>query len=195
MRKISIGVLIVLLLTILTLLTIYFSKMKERRAEEILSIGLTKGQNEYFQEQLRETGKQFGYIQKGYSYLRSGNFDSAVEQFEIALENAYSDPTRGEAILGLSKVYEKKRDYEKALEYAILIRDKHTGGWANPPHIERAKYLEYASKGEYELAIEHAKKAIEANNRITQIKINPSQDYIDRLNDLIAAKDYIERLK
>jgi len=193
MRKISIGITILLLLILLGILSLYFAK-KDKIGETIVSTGLTRGQNEYFQEQLRETGKQFEYIQRGYSYLKDGDFDSAIEWFEVALKNAYSQATKAEAIRSLADGYEKRKDYAKTLEYISLIRDIYVSEWAKEPVVERAKYLEYASKGEYELAIEHAQKAIEANNKITQIKINPSQDYIERLNDLIAAKDYIESL-
>ena len=180
---------------ILSGVSVYKSRISKKTKDAIITTGMTKGQNEYFQEQLRITGKQYGYINKGDYYLKKGDTDSAIVMFKIALKNAYSHATKGEAILSLADVYEKKKDYKKALEYVILDRDKYVNDWARAPLIERAKYLEYASKGEYELAVKYVKKALEVETSMPYNKGVPSQGFIDRLNDLIAAKDYIESLK
>ena len=47
----------------------------------------------------------------------------------------------------------------------------------------------------YELAIQYAKKTLEVETSMPYNKGVPSQGFIDRLNDLIAAKDYILSLK
>lgn len=191
----SIIIFIVFSIIILSGVNVYRNKVSKKTKDNIVTTGMTKGQNEYFQEQLRITGKQYGYINKGDYYLKKGDADSAIAMFEVALKNAYSHATRGEAILSLAEAYEKKRDYKKALEYVILDRDKYINDWAKAPLIERAKYLEYASKGEYELAVKYAEKALEVETSMPYNKGVPSQGFIDRLNDLKAAKDYILSLK
>jgi tetratricopeptide (TPR) repeat protein len=180
------------------LIAVFYLKGNRKEKEEILTMGLNKGQEKYFQEQLQQTGEFFGYIQKGKMFLKEGDVTSAVKQFEIALSNAYSPVTKAEAYLYLADAYEKAKDYRNA--YDMIVRS--SGGSVVPPtHIVRVpkearkKYLEYASKGEYELAIEYAQKALEADAKLPNRPKTGRQDYIDRLNDLIAAKDYIESLK
>jgi tetratricopeptide (TPR) repeat protein len=173
---------------------VMISKNNKKNDNKVFTTGLTKGQSEYFQQQMNEVGVQYGYIQKGNYCLERGDIEKAIEWYETAEENAYSHPTRAEAIFHLANAYEKKRDYNKALEYVILDRDKYVNDWAREPIVERAKYLEYALAGEYELAIEHAQKAIEADMKIN-INGKPRSDYIERLNDLKASKEYIQSLK
>jgi tetratricopeptide (TPR) repeat protein len=140
-------------------------------------------------------GKQFRYIEKGDFYLENGNADKAIEMYQIAVKEAYSNATKGEAMGYLAGGYEKKRDYKNALAvlqelsstYAISPTDKF-----RIPHEERIKYLKYASEGEYELAVKHAQIAIEAD---AILPTSTTSRYQQRLNDLIAAKDYILSLK
>ncbi|MFC1480039.1 tetratricopeptide repeat protein [Candidatus Omnitrophota bacterium] len=168
---------------------------KGKELKKVLPVGLTESQNEYFQKQLKETGVQYGYIKRGYYLLRQGKVESSIEIFKIASKNAYSQGTKAEAYRGLADAYEKKKDYKKALEYIVIIRDEHVNDWAKAPVIERAKYLEYASKGNYEMAVKYAEKALEVETNMPYNKGVPSQGYIERLNDLKASKDYMESPK
>jgi len=185
---------VVTLVVIILFFGISIVKTKNPVPKKIVTTGLTKGQSDYLLKQLEETGKQYSYIQDGQQSLMSGDIENAIRLFEIALKSAYSQATEGEAIINLANAYEKKKDYEKALEYIIIDRDNYVNEWAKEPILQRTKYLEYASRGEYELAIEHAKKAIVAEMNIHNSK-TPRSDYTERLNDLIAAKDYILSLK
>jgi len=137
---------------------------------------------------------QYGYIEKGNRYLKNGDIESAIKMFETAEKNAYSHSTKAEALFHLSNAYEKKGDFEKALEYTIVYRDEYVNDWARGPINERARYLEYAVAGEYELTIEHAQKAVEADVKIN-VDQKPREDYLERLNDLKSSKAYIESLK
>ncbi|KJJ83569.1 hypothetical protein OMAG_002563 [Candidatus Omnitrophus magneticus] len=74
----------------------------------------------------------------------------------------------------------------------IADRDKYVSDWAKEPIVERVKYLEYVLKGEYDLAVEHARMALELDKRLPNRPKIGSSDYIERLNDVIAAKEYIE---
>jgi tetratricopeptide (TPR) repeat protein len=103
--------------------------------------------------------------------------------------------SKGVAMFAIADAYETKRDYAKALKQMIIIRDKYINEWAKEPVVERAIYLDYALKGEYELAIEHAQKAIEEDEKLPNVPKGGSPDYIQRLNDLKVAKDYILSLK
>ncbi|MBU1784855.1 MAG: hypothetical protein KKG95_05905 [Candidatus Omnitrophica bacterium] len=190
-RRMIIG----LLILIFVFLGGYVMMVKNTKKDnKVFTTELTKGQADYFQQQMQEVGVQYGYIEKGKLCLERKDFKGAVKWFEIAEEKAYSHATRAMAILYLADTYEKKRDYEKALEYIILDRDKYVNDWAREPIVERAKYLEYALAGEYELAIKHAQKALDEDVKINNAG-KPRSDYIERLNDLKASKAYIESLK
>ena len=184
----------IMLIVLFATVTIYHQIRKTRGTKKILSVGLTKGQEEYFKKQLSKVGQQFRYIKKGDSYLDSGNIELAIQMYETALKNAYSPPTKSQAYRHLANAYEKKHDYKKALEYIILVRDEYVNDWAKEPVAERAKYLQYALEGEYDLAVDHGKKAMQAEMKIHDSN-EPREDYQERLNDLIAAKDYILSLK
>ena len=189
--------LLILVITIIALfstVTIYRKTRERVEAKKILPVGLTKGQEEYFTKELSKVGRQFGYIKKGDKYLDNNDIESAIQMYEVALKNAYSNATESQACRHLANAYEKKHDYKKALEYIALVRDKYVNDWAKEPVAERAKYLGYASKGEYELAVEHARKAMQAEMKIHDLT-KPRKDYQDRLNDLIAAKGYVLSLK
>jgi len=76
-----------------------------------------------------------------------------------------------------------------------LEEQTYVADWAKPPIFERIKYLEYASNGDYELAVQHAQMAIEADKNLPDSKGKVSPDYIDRLNDLKSAESYIRSIK
>jgi len=188
-----------LILIILTTGTILFRIEKKYSSKEdnkkLISAGLTKNQGEYFKEQINQTGTFFGYYKKGYALLNNGKKDEAISMFKNALTNAYSQGTIAEAYRGLTDAYEKKRAYATALKYQIMIRDKYVNEWAEAPEIERAKYLEYASNGDYQSAVKYAKLALEVETNMPYNKGEPKSGYINRLNDIINAKGYILSLK
>ena len=162
--------------------------MKARKSSTVVT-GLSTGQAQYFQQKLGTAISDASYIKKGKQLEKMGNFDGAIENYKRALSGY-----KGVARICIANAYEKKHDYKTALEWMILVRD-HVNEWAKKPHEERVKYLGYALQGEYELAVTHAKKAIEDYMSIYSDMPVQKQEYIDRLNDLIAAKDHILSLK
>lgn len=168
--------------------------VSKQNNEAVLLVGPPEKQAG-LQKELNYAFKQASYIKKGNQLLKENKIDESIEQFKIALSLARSSGTKGIAHICLANAYEKKRDYEKALKEVIVDRDKYVNEWAKEPAVERAKYLEYALKGEYELAVEHAKKALEADAKLPNSPKTGRSDYSERLNDLKAAKDYILSLK
>jgi len=165
------------------------------REKQVMQIGLTKGQNDYFQEQLQETGKFFSPYKSARYLFKKNNINDALILYQKALDNAYSDSTTSLAYRGLADVYEKRKDYKKSLDYLVIIRDKHVNDWAKAPIEERIKYLEYAANGEYGLAVEQAEKALIVETNMPYNKGVPSEEFVQRVNDLKASKEYIESLK
>ena len=90
------------------------------------------------------------------------------------------------------------RDYKTAaelLEKIIATYKIPEGDMWRLPDDERLSYLLYAANGNYEVAINHAQKALEADASLPNAPKGGSLDYIQRLEDLKAAKDYILVLK
>ncbi len=193
-KKTSIVVGITLIFLLVGIPMLLF-KHKKPAQQAMVMTGLTKGQQKTFQQDLTGAMKQFGYVKKGDRLLAEGKFDDALAEYQTALSRAKSASTKGEALRSLANLYEKKRDYKKALDYMRLEEQTYISDWAKSPVIERIKYLEYASNGEYDLAVEFAKKAIEAEANLPDSNGKPRKDYVHRLNDIIAAKDYILSLK
>lgn len=167
----------------------------EEKPKAVVMVGFSEKEGDGLQKELTEAFNRDRYLKKGEALLEKGKIEEAIKQFEIAFEVAKSPGGRGLAIFYLANAYEKKRDYKKALEYVITGRDKYCASWAKAPDIERAKYLEYALNGEYDLAVEYARKALEVDSKLPNTPKGGRPDYIERLNDIIAAKDYIEGLK
>lgn len=162
---------------------------------KIIAVGMTDGQKEGLQKEMQIAERQYGYIKKGNFYLERGETDKAIEMYEVAVREAYSNVTKGEAIRYLAGAYEKKRDYKKALELLQELSYTYVVSPDNKfriPSEERLKYLKYASGGEFELAIKHAQLALEADAKLPTSTISR---YQQRLNDLKASKEYIEGLK
>ena len=183
---------IVLLILVLGL-TIRQQQINKKNKEVVLLVGVPEDGG--IQKELKNAFEQANYIKQGKQLMRENKIDEAIAQLEIGLSLAKSSGSKGVAIVNLANAYEKKKDYKKALEYIIIDRDKYVNDWAKEPIVERAVYLEYALKGEYELAVEHAKKALEADSKLPNSPKDGRPDYIERLNDLKAAKDYILSLK
>lgn len=194
-NKKAVVIIIILLVAFMVgvplLLTIY----KKNAPESTIVTGLTEGQQKTFHRDLSDAIKQYSYIKKGDKLLAEGHFDNALSEYKMALASAKSAGTKGEAFRSLANLYEKKREYEKALEYVIILRDNYVATWALEPFVERAKYLEYACKGNYDLSVEHARKAIKAEANLPDSNGNPRLDYVQRLNDIISSKGYIMSLK
>jgi len=167
---------------------------KKRDTQTVVMVGLQKNQAKGLIKEYEKAFKQASHIKKGDELLKVGKLDEAILEFKVALTSAKSKGTKGEASLYLANAYEKKKDYKKALEYVIVDRDEYVNDWAKAPIIERAKYLKYASQGNYEKAVEYAEKAIEEDVMLFDRK-KPREDYVERLNDIRASKEYIEHLK
>lgn len=193
-RKTSIVAVTILVLLLVGIPAVWL-KYKKPAQQATIVAGLTEGQQKTFQQDLSGAMSQYGHIKTGDRLLAKGNFDDALKEYETALSLARSSGSKGEALRSIASLYEKKRDYEEALKYLILVKDKFVADWAKSPILERIRYLAYASTGEYENAIRYAQLAIEADKNLPDSNGKPSPGYIDRLNDLIAAKDYILSLK
>ena len=170
-------------------------QVKENKPGAIVVVGAPKNDTAGLQKELIEASKWKNYLDKGDSLAKEGKTDEAIEAYQIAFSLGKISGAKGLAIYAIANAYEQKRDYKKALEKMIIIRDKYVNDWAKEPDVERVLYLEYAINGDYDLAIEHAQKALEAEARLPNVPKGRSPDYIRRLNDLKAAKDYILSLK
>ena len=192
-RKTVTAVVIIFILLLVGIPAIWLKYKKPVQHATIVT-GLTEGQQKIFQQDLVGAMSQYGHIKKGDRLLAKGNFDDALKEYQIALSMAKSAGTKGEALHSIANLYEKKRDYKKALEYMIIETDKYVADWAKGPFVERCAYLKYASAGDYEKAIEHAQRAIDEEKKLTNIK-EVIDDHYGRLNDLKTSRDYILNLK
>ena len=188
-----IGIVVLLVLTVG--LTIRQEQVKKHKITAVIMTGLPKEQAEGMQKELGEVFEYKSYLDKGDELVSQGRIDGAIKEYETAFSLAKISGAKGLAIYAISNAYEKKRDYSNALKYVIIDRDKYVSSWAKEPVAKRAIYLEYALKGEYDLAVEHAQKALEGDAKLPNAPKGGSKNYIDRLNDLKAAKDYILNLK
>ena len=161
----------------------------------VVMIGVPQNLQGGLRKELKRAFKQVSYLDKGDTLLREGKIDEAIKQYEIAFSEGRSQGSKGVALVALANAYEKKRDYKKALELVIIDRDQYVNDWAKAPVVERVKYLGYALKGEYDLVIEYAQKALEADSKLPNRPKEGRSDYVERLNDLRIAKEYILSLK
>lgn len=197
-KKLSIR--IIVMFTIIFFMLVIGVSINQRQVQKnkstaIVMVGFPKGGATLFQKELTEAFKYKSFLDKGDELVKQGKIDDAIKEYETAFSLAKIQGAKGLAIFAISNAYEKKRDYINALKYVIIDKDKYVSSWAKEPSVERAIYLDYALKGEYELAIEHAQKALEAGAKLPNVPQGGSPDYIQRLNDLKAAKDYILSLK
>jgi len=172
---------------------------KNRNVEKkVIITGLNKGKGEYFSKELTNAFNEFSLIEKGNNLLREGRTNEAIKQFKYVIGYVKDPSVKIVAEKYLVSAYEKNRDYIKAYKlmeniiknYEIPSTDKF-----RIPDEERLNYLRYAAQGNYDLAVKHAQLAAEADSKLPNRKQKPREDYIERLNDLIAAKDYILSLK
>ena len=195
-KILKIAVIGIVALLVLTFgLTIHQEQIKKHKITAVVMTGLPKEQAAGMQKELSEAFEYKSYLDKGDDLVSQGRIDNAIKEYETAFSLAKVSGAKGLAIYAISNAYEKKRDYINALKYVIIDRDKYVSSWAKEPVVERAIYLEYALKGEYDLAVEHAQKALEEDAKLPNSPKGGSKNYIERLNDLKAAKDYILSLK
>lgn len=166
-----------------------------QKKNAIITTGMTKGQQGYFQERLSKAFQLERYVDDGKKFMERGQYEEAIESFQKAYDGGTMAGDRGVAIYHMANVYEKKRDYKKALEYVVIDRDEYVSDWAKGPVVERAKYLEYALEGNYEMSVKHAEMALEEDKKLPNRPKGGSSSYIERLNDIKASKEYIESLK
>jgi len=178
---------------IITALGIFFSSIRAKEAAKRGAIvtGLSKGQVDYIQKEMNMAFTQQSYIDAGNKMLKDGNIDGAIESYKKALSTSKMSGEKGQTWVSIANAYEKRRDYKNALEWMMIARD-HCPEWSRKPDTERVRYLEYALQGNYESVIEHARNAVK---EIENIETRLKDTYIARLNDLIAAKEYILSLK
>ena len=193
LKVIIMFVMVVLILTVG--ITIYQGQSKKHNISAVVMTGLPKEQAAGMQKELSEAFKYKSYLDKGDELAKEGRIEDAIREYETAFSIAKVSGAKGLVILAISNAYEKKHDYSNALKYVVIDRDKYISSWAKEPVVERAIYLDYALKGEYDLAVEHAQKALEADAKLPNVPKGGSPEYIQRLNDLKEAKDHILRLK
>jgi tetratricopeptide (TPR) repeat protein len=185
---------IIIFLAVCVLATIFMLiriNVISKRKQSVIATGLSQGQNKYFQKQLASALKVSSFIDDGNRLLNQGNYNGAIESYKQALSSSRMDGEKGMSMEYIADAYEKKRDYRTAQEWMIKVRDS-CPEWSKKPDIERAKYLDYASKGDYELAVGHAENALKEYQAIDDVQIDI---YTNRLNDLKAAESYIRSLK
>jgi tetratricopeptide (TPR) repeat protein len=173
-------------------------EVKKQQQRAYLLVGFPKEQAAGIQKELEYISTEHDFVDRGYAYLKEGKIKDAIEQFNTVLIRGKKTAALGDAREGLVDAYEKARDYKTAvgLLEKIIARFKIPKGdmWRTAAD-ERLLYLQYAASGDYALAIEHAQKALEADAKLPNRPVGGRQDYIDRLNDLKAAKEYIMSLK
>lgn len=198
-KKIIIGILTIVVVLGILFFAIYPQKLgrKSENEKNVIVTGLKPSQQEYFSNQLSGAFSDVRLLEVGEKLIVQGKLEEAIEHFEkLMKDNSFE--AKGLARERLINTYEKRHDYAKA--YSILSEDVQKNYKVPPEHEarvpveERLKYLKYASSGEYELAVKHARAAYEASKKEKILKTIPI-GYQQRLNDLVASKGYIESLK
>jgi len=169
-------------------------KNKSEYEDSVIKTGMTSKQEKYFSDKLSDAVSIRNRFDEAKNLRSKGVYDKALMILEEILADSSLIDYHGMAVIDISNTYEKKRDYGEALEYTVLLESSYVGDWAKEPVLERIKYLEYASQGKYDLAVRHAELAMQAEMKVHGTK-KPRIDYIERLNDLKASKEYIESLK
>ena len=174
--------------------TVHMKKDKPKH-DSTITVGLTPSKQEYFSKELSNSFKDVRLLEKGDAMIKAGEVEEAIVFFENLIYGNNNFEMKGLAKWHLVDAYEKKRDYTVA--YKLLYEDTETykvpvTHEVRVPIEERLKYLKYASEGEYVVAVEHAILALEAASKV---QTGNKELYQQRLNDLKAAKSYIESLK
>lgn len=187
-----VGFCVMFLVFLIVWFQINFFRNDDATTDNVIKVGMTEGQKDYFERELSSAIRVKDKFLLGAQLREQRRYDDAINVFEEIFREG-GEEYKGMAILGIADTYEKEKNYKKALEYIIISRDEYAS--VKEPIAERAKYLEYASNGNYEMAVQHAQLAVEADAKLPSRPKGGRQIYIDRLNDIKAAKDYIESLK
>ena len=176
----------------------FATKVKySKQTKAVLITGLPQNQNGVINE-MAKVSEEYQYIEKGNNYLKENRIKEAIGQYEIGVAKARTSSMRDLAKIRLVDAYEKSKDYgvaSKLLGEMISGYKVPEGHPFRIPDEQRFLYLQYAANGEYDLAVEHAQKAHEADSVLPNHPKSGTEDYIQRLNDLKAAKNYITSLK
>jgi len=175
--------------------TITKKQVKKDKSTAVVVVGLPKDSMGGMQAELKEAFHYKSYLDKGNKLVKHGNIDEAVKEYKTALSLAKISGAKALAVLAIADAYEKGQKYQDALKYVIMDRDQYVNEWAKEPIVERALYLDYALRGEYALAVEHAQKALQADAELPNRPNGADPQYYERLNNLKAAKDHILSLK
>lgn len=187
--------LIVIFVIVLLGLTINRQSANFQKSQPIVTVGISKRQHDDLTRRIAKAMKDQQYLNLGDKLLKEGKIDEALQTYEVALSNAKLSADKGIIINHMANAYEKKRDYEKALEFVKMNRDQYVNSWAKAPIEERVLCLNYALEGNYEMAVGHAQKAVEIFKQTFPNIRRSTGGYEERLNDLKASKDYIMSLK
>jgi len=173
-------------------------EVKKQQQRAYVLVGFSKEQAAGIQKELEYISPEHDYVDRGYVCLEEGKIKEAIEQFNTVLERNKKTAALGAARAGLIDAYEKGRDYKAAADLLEKVMSKYVlpkGDKWRLADDERLLYLRYTTNGEYDLAVEHAQKALEADAKLPNRPAGGREDYIERLNDLKAAKDYIASQK
>lgn len=192
MKVIRFSVVTIFVLAILLFgITFIGKKENNKNPLPVVMVGLPKGQEKGLNIELEKATQYEKAVDYADSLVKEGKIEEAIVEYNKALSQAKFSGDKAIVFLHMADMYEKKRAYNKALELMTIVRDKYVNDWAKEPDVERVLYLQYATNGDYDLAVEHAQKALEADAKLPNRPAGGRQDYIERLNDLKAAKDHI----
>lgn len=200
MNKIVLRIIVIIIIVvgIVALGITYRTATIKKQQKAYVMVGFPKGQTAGIQKELEYISTEHDYIDRGYAYLKAGRIKEAMEQFNTVLSRGKKTSALDFARRGLVDAYEKSRDYKTAADLldkiiAIFVIPK--GDIWRTAEDERLLYLRYAANGDYNLTIEHAQKALEADAKLPNRPQGANPQYYERLDDLKAAKDYIMSLR
>lgn len=195
MNKIFLKIIVIIAITgtIVALGITYRTAAIKKQQKAYVLVG-PKEQVAGLQKELENISTEHDYIDRGYAYFKEGKIKDAIEQFNMVLSRGKKTSALDFARRGLVDAYEKSRDYKTAADLLEKIIAKFVlpkGDKWRTAEDERLLYLRYATNGEYDLAIEHAQKAIEADAQLPNRPQGANPPYYQRLDDLKMAKEYI----
>ncbi len=131
------------------------------------------------------------YIRKGFCYQALGNYNDALETYK---KGFVIDSENIQLMRSMAEVYYLKGNYEEAIKYTDLVREKETTDPFNFNLIGKI----YAAKGEMEEALVWFKRAIESQPDksvyiLDYIRVLIAQEQVDEA--LLFTQSYMDRLK
>jgi len=197
MTKKNIFKIIMLIIIVLILSSLVLGKKAKQKNANSRSAMLIMGLSEKHTGIIKEhenVSEEYNYILEGDKFMKQNKPSEAIVQFKLAILKARSSSMKSFAEIKLINAYEKNREYDVAaiaLKKLINQYKVPEGNIFRVPDEERLAYLECASRGEYEFAIEHAQKSLDADAKLPNRPLGGQFDYKERINDLKAAKEYI----